>query len=329
MKEIASTAEAGLSRVEQLAMEAHMYACAAGMNLMQLGRVLAEAKPLIPHGAFGEWVETYAHISQRTAEDYMAVWRKFGDQPDMAQLGPSQLIALLPMEDEERAALLARCDVAAMTNRELKAAIRAQREELRAEAMAEAQAAIDAAEEARDDAEARLAELERRGHEADEDALEAARAEAREEARQEIDEAVEGQTHFAEMARKANTEKAQAERERNQARAELDEANDLLREQQEQYNALEQQYRNLQSAQARGDAARPEGDDLTLDVFGRAVREFIGLCARMPYMQTTFGAMPQGEKQAYGDLLRTVEGWAQGARKALESVTVEGGVIVG
>ena len=70
-------------------------------------------------------------------------------------------------------------------------------------------------------------------------------------------------------------------------------------------------------------------DELTLEVFGAAVREFIGMCARMPYMTATFANMPGKQKEAYRDYLNTIEGWCEKSRQALESYAVEGGIIIG
>ena len=70
-------------------------------------------------------------------------------------------------------------------------------------------------------------------------------------------------------------------------------------------------------------------DELTLELFSAAVREFMGMCARMPYMSGTFSVMPQQTKNGYDELLRTVEGWCEKSRQALDSFAVEGGIIIG
>ena len=64
-------------------------------------------------------------------------------------------------------------------------------------------------------------------------------------------------------------------------------------------------------------------DELTIDVFASAVRQFIGTCARMPHMCHTFGTMTLSEKNAYDELLRTVEGWAANARQAMNTIAYE------
>jgi hypothetical protein len=98
--------------------------------------------------------------------------------------------------------------------------------------------------------------------------------------------------------------------------------------QQAQYDQLQAEYLNLKSSYKRGDAERAQADALTADVFAASVRDFLGMCARMPYMGATFGAMTQAEKATFDENLKAVEGWAAGARRALSAVVVEGGAIV-
>lgn len=316
MNELANTTKAELSVLDGLAIQAQMFSCGAAMNLLQLGRVLTEAKPLVPHGEWLDWVRINAHMPARTAQQYMQAYSKFGLNQEIAQLGPTQIIKLLPMSDKEREELLAENDVPNMTTRELDEAIRAQRERLRAEAMAEAQEAIDKAEEARDAAERRAAELAARPPEIPEEMTEELQKN-----RAEIN-------RLTEMAKDSLNDANQLRRERAQLERDMQEQEALLQEQQETINRTQAELLDLKSAQARGDAARPQENELTLDVFTQAVREFMGLCARMPYMQTTFSTMPQSEKAGYSELLRTVEGWAEGARQALNSFAVEGGIVV-
>lgn len=312
MNELANTTAGNLSVLDGLAMQAQMFSCGAAMNLLQLGRVLTEAKPLVPHGQWIDWVKINAHLPIRTAQQFMQAYNKFGLDHEIAQLGPTQIIKLLPMSDEERQELLAENDVPNMTTRELNEAIRAQRERLRAEA----QEAIDQAEEARDAAERRAAELAARPPEIPEEMTEELQK-----SRAEIN-------RLTEMTKDILNDANQLRRERAQLERDMQEQEALLQEQQETINRTQAELLDLKSAQARGDAARPMSDELTLDTFTQAVREFMGLCARMPYMQTTFSTMPQSEKAGYSELLRTVEGWAEGARQALNSFAVEGGIVV-
>ena len=75
-----------------------------------------------------------------------------------------------------------------------------------------------------------------------------------------------------------------------------------LQEQQEALNQAQEELLNLQSAQARGEEHHYT-DDLTLDVFESAVREFIGVCARMPHMGATFSTMDNTTLNRYFQLV--------------------------
>ena len=110
-------------------------------------------------------------------------------------------------------------------------------------------------------------------------------------------------------------------------RRELQEQENMLQEQQEALNQAQEELLNLQSAQARGEEHHYT-DDLTLDVFESAVREFIGVCARMPHMGATFSTMDNTTLNRYFQLVKTVESWVDGARTAIATVNVGGGIIV-
>lgn len=143
MNELANTETRPPSRLDELAMQAQMFAQNACMNLLQLGRVLAEARPMIPHGEFDRWCRQNAKMSRRTAEQYMQAYSEFGLNSKIAELGTSKVIKLLPMSEDEREQLMAENDVAAMSTRELDEAIRKQRGQLLKEARAEAKEEIE------------------------------------------------------------------------------------------------------------------------------------------------------------------------------------------
>ena len=323
MIEPANTGQNELSVLEGLAAQAQMFACGAAMNLLQLGRVLTEAKPIVPHGEWLQWVRENAHMPARTAQQYMQAYAKFGTDHSIAQLGPAQIIKLLPMSDEERTELLANNDVKNMSTRELDEAIREQKERLKKEAMDEAQEAINSAVSAQREAEARLAELQAKDPEVPQELLDELHK-----GKEDLDEARNLAKEYAHIADEAERRKAAVEQEKASMQAEIEEANILLKEQQEIINQTQEELLNLKSAQARGTTASINRDELTLDVFAQAVREFVGLCARMPYMATSFAGMSQEEKAGYEELLCTVEGWMEGARQALNCVAAEGGIII-
>ena len=69
-----------------------------------------------------------------------------------------------------------------------------------------------------------------------------------------------------------------------------------------------------------------DGMSATADALAAAVNSFIGAVCRMPHMQGTFATMDGDTRREYGELLTTVEEWAKGARKALNTAGGEGRV---
>ena len=304
-----------LSALDGLAMQARMFTQNAALNLLQLGRVLTEAKPLVKHGEWGNWIRTNALINERTAQMYMQAYAEFGVDQQIAELGISKLQKLLPMAPEERKELMEEHDLSAMSTREMGRAIREQREQARREAQKEAQAEIEKERAARLEAEKRSAELEKKSIEPPEELV----TELREQKKL-------VQEREAEIKRLANVNSDMIT-ERNKLQGEIRERDALLEEQQAEYDRVQNELLDLQSAQARGEAERGNVGELTLDVFSAAVRQFVGTCARFPHMGRVFCGMDARSKNSYDELLRAIETWSQGARKALECISVEGGFV--
>ena len=282
-------------------MQAKTYIQNARMNLLQLGRVLAEAKPLVPHGEWENWVKTNTSMSKRAAEQYMQAYAEFGLNPQIAELGTTKTLKLLPLTEDEREKLLSENDVSSMSTRQLDEAIRKQKQEALKEARQEVQGELEKERTARIAAEQRAKAAESRPPEV-----------------------------TKELSDKLRSHKEQMERltrENSILKQEIRERDEELEEQQADYNRAQEELLNIKSQVAKGDAERVPTDQLTVDAFASAVRAFIGACARMPHMSATFSAMSQIDKNEYDELLRTVEAWAKDSRKALDSVLVDSEVL--
>ena len=311
MTELANARTTEIGMKEQLGMQLRAYRMNVDLNLWQMARVLVEAKDkkIVPQGEWRAWLTEYANMGLRSAQDLMAAYRRFEGKLPLEEINRSKVFKLLPLPEEAEEQFLAEHDVREMSTREIQEAVKAAREE----ALEEAEARVKAAEERARAAEERepdippelLAELER--------------------SRQGLDEARAGMAEYAEMARQAAGAQAKAERERDEARAEMAEQDELLKEQQDALNRAQEELLNMKSAQARGEE-HVYKDELTLDVFESAVREFIGICARMPHMGSSFCGMDNATINRYFQLVKTVESWAEGARNAI--MTVSGGVVV-
>lgn len=301
MTELANTQKKEIAVLDNLAMQAKTYIQNARMNLLQLGRVLAEAKPLVPHGEWENWVKTNTSMSKRAAEQYMQAYAEFGLNPQIAELGTTKTLKLLPLTEDEREKLLSENDVSSMSTRQLDEAIRKQKQEALKEARQEVQGELEKERTARIAAEQRAKAAESRPPEV-----------------------------TKELSDKLRSHKEQMERltrENSILKQEIRERDEELEEQQADYNRAQEELLNIKSQVAKGDAERVPTDQLTVDAFASAVRAFIGACARMPHMSATFSAMSQIDKNEYDELLRTVESWAKDSRKALDSVLVDSEVL--
>lgn len=125
---------------------------------IETGRRLEEAKAMVGHGNWGDWVKKMGY-SQSTANNLMRVFREYGasqqslfggetNSQALGNLSYTKALQLLALPDqEEREKFVAEHDVEAMSTRELEKALKERDEALRRVKAAEANAS--AAEEAR------------------------------------------------------------------------------------------------------------------------------------------------------------------------------------
>ena len=312
--ELANTEPKEISVLDNLAMQARTLRLTINMNMWQLARVFLEAKEIVPHGEFGKWVEENADVSERTAQDLMAAYKRFGGRPQFEGLGQAKTFKLLPLPEGTEEKFLEEHDLQAMTAREVQEAVK--------KARAEAQAEIDRERQARLDAEQRAIDAANRQPEIPPELTEELAA-SRERAAQQ-------QAEIQRLAQLGNESLAETRRlaaENSSLRREVQEQADMLNEQQEDLNRAQQELLNAQSAIAKGDAERIPADQLTAEAFASAVRAFIGTVARLPHMRMTFAAMDHRDKQEYSVLLETVEKWCEDSRKAISAALVDGTVI--
>ncbi|MEG0133381.1 MAG: DUF3102 domain-containing protein [Clostridium sp.] len=105
-------------------------------NSIEIGRKLIEAKSLINHGKWAEWLEQSVDYSQRTANNIMRIFTEYGsnqislfgntNSQAFANLSYSQAVSLLGIPDiEEREEFVKENDIDNMSTRELDKAIKA------------------------------------------------------------------------------------------------------------------------------------------------------------------------------------------------------------
>lgn len=295
--------------------QGRMFLFTAAQSLIQYGRVLTEAKPLVPRGQFEHWVQSNFNMSERTAQQYMAVWKRFGANVKLQDVQFSNLQKMLALPEGTENQFAEENDLKTMTAREVEKAVRQVRQEEQerlnmalANAREEATQAINREKGARLKAEMRLKEAAAKTAEPDR-ALIAAAAEKDEHIRT-----------LQRQADAANREKNEANRCLQQAREELRELEEALAENQQAYDRMQADLLNAQSTIARGDAERVISEQFTIDEFSTAVRGFLGSVAQLPYMGEAFLQMvDQREYRQWDSLLQAVEGWAEKSRKAMNT----------
>ena len=313
MKDIATQNRTELTVLGGLAQEAQYYAKSIANGMIQLGRVLTEAKPLVKHGEWESWIRENAGCSVRYAQVFMQAYARFGSNESVAQIGErGKIFKLLSLPAGTEEQFLQDNDVAAMTTREVEDAVRKVREELATE------------RNAREMAEEQVRELMERPPEVPEEVKAQLKTQAERIASQD------GEIQrLADMGRETLEEANRLRRENASLQREVTERDDMLAESQEEYNRLQSDLLNMQSMAAKGDAERMPADALTVDVLAGAVRQFMGTCARMPQMRNRFSAMNLAEKNEWDELLGVIEKWAKDAREAMNTIACEEVIIHG
>lgn len=312
MNDLMQTTEESMAVLDSLAQEARLYSEAFAMNAFQLGRVLTEAKKMVPHGEWLDWVYQNTGMGKRMVQDLMRSYQRFSGKPSLFAVEKSKLFKLLALPAGTEDEFLEEHDIASMSSREV------------GEAVKQAKAGMRGDTEA-----AKPAKPEENGTRHD-----SARAEAQ---RHDLPEDI------AEEMRKKDDliakQKTEIERMAETARSIITERDELRRENREQGETIEElneeckraqnELLNAQSTIARGDAERMPADALTLDVFASAVRQFYGTCARLPMMGKALSAMDYDMREQYDVLLKTVEKWCEDSRAAMNTIVMDGGVFVG
>ena len=101
-------------------------------NMCQLGKLLTEAKTMVGHGGWKEYLEKEVSYSQSTANNFMRLYEaygEFGPNPQtFGNLGASKALELLALPEGKREEFAEAHDVESMSVRELKAQIAAEKE---------------------------------------------------------------------------------------------------------------------------------------------------------------------------------------------------------
>ena len=145
---------------------------------VEIGRRLTEAKAIVPHGGWLDWLKTETEFSQPTASRFMRIFEEYGaDQGSLFgaetkysalnNLSVTNALKLLAVPEEERESFALEVDAEHLSSRELEEAIRERDEakkalEATADELAEAQQLADEETARAEAAEAKVKELEAR-----------------------------------------------------------------------------------------------------------------------------------------------------------------------
>lgn len=120
---------------------------AGGEAILTIGRCLIEAKDMLPHGEWKNWLVDRVEFSERSAQRLMRLAREWSNPTALSDLGVTKAFTLLALPTEERERFMGDNNVIDMTTRQLEQAIK-ERDEARKDAE-EAKANAATAEQAR------------------------------------------------------------------------------------------------------------------------------------------------------------------------------------
>lgn len=151
--------------IDVITEEINFYKQQAGMAILEIGKRLVEAKEQLSHGEWLPWLEKKVEFSERSAQQYIRLWREYGKSATVADLGVRKALVLLALPETERDGFASEKHevsgeektAAEMTVKELERAV-AERNAAREEAE-KAKADLYAAREAAKDAQSHVEEL--------------------------------------------------------------------------------------------------------------------------------------------------------------------------
>jgi chromosome segregation ATPase len=111
-------------------------------NSIEIGRRLVEAKQLVPHGEWGDWLEHSVEYSKSTANNLMRIFQEYASDQltlltdnaksqALGNLSYTQAIALLGLPEAERETFVKENDIDNMSTRELQQTIKEKEQALK------------------------------------------------------------------------------------------------------------------------------------------------------------------------------------------------------
>lgn len=88
--------------IEVITEEINFYKRQAGSAILEIGKRLVEAKGQLSHGEWLPWLEKKVAFSERSAQQYMRLWKEYGKSALSADLSISKALVLLALPESER-----------------------------------------------------------------------------------------------------------------------------------------------------------------------------------------------------------------------------------
>lgn len=296
-----------LTTLDGLALQAQAFASNVASNLMQLGRVFTEAKPLVKHGEWEKWVSSNSGMSARWAQNCMAAYERYGNTGLVEGLSKSQIWGLLSLPAGKEEEFFDEHDVKGMTAREISNAVQKVRQEMQDE--------IDKANAAADEARREADEILRRPPEIPQEITDKLRDNDATIQRYEAEIKAAGDTN-----RELLDSRLALDKELGEAKSEIKDYERMLDAQQKDLDDMRMKLLDAQSAAAKDGAEHEVSETLTPDALVRATRIFMGEVAQMPFMGNSFAKMTQDETDVYESCLKTVADWCKKSQKALSTI---------
>ena len=88
--------------IEVITEEINFFKRQAGSAILEIGKRLVEAKEQLSHGEWLPWLEEKVSFSERSAQQYMRLWKEYGKSALSADLTISKALVLLALPESER-----------------------------------------------------------------------------------------------------------------------------------------------------------------------------------------------------------------------------------
>lgn len=117
--------------LEQVTQGIRILTAQTAANMCQIGKLLTEAKAMVGHGGWKQYLETEVSYSQSTANNFMRMYEAYGEFGPNSQtfgnLGASKALELLALPEGQRERFAESHDLESTSVRELKAQIAAEK----------------------------------------------------------------------------------------------------------------------------------------------------------------------------------------------------------